>query len=214
MDMSDLYLPPIFSSPVGIPPLVSSTSPVRVYQKGETIVTVGQQLCHLHYLVRGRVKYQITTPHGEETVLHFTVGPAFFGEVPFFSALPCFGSFIACEKSHVQPVERSSLSRECLEALCVQMARKIRVANLQYESTFNTAEERLARLFCTLSAEAGGMRIFSSQRELAHVAGLHYMTVNKVLKKLEDRQVIRRCGKGIEITDHAAIKTLAGLTTA
>lgn len=198
--MSDIYISPIFTSQTSkLCP--TNTSNAKIYKKGDIIVHVGQQINKLHYLIKGKVDYVITTANGEESILHITVGPAFFGEVPFFSGLTSFGTFVAREKSHVQLIERSDLSKECLEALCIQMARKIRVAHLQYESTFNPAETRIARHFYTLSISVGTNTVEFNQRELANIVGLHYMTVNKIVKKFEEMKIIARRGRCIEITD-------------
>lgn len=209
--MSDIYLSPIFSSQNTLLRSIN-TSDTRIYKRGEIIIRVGQQIEKLHYLIKGKVKYVITTPNGEENILHITVGPALFAEVPFFSGLPCFGTFVASEKSYIKLIERKDITKEILEHLCVQMARKLRVAHLQYESTFNLAEARLARLFYTLSISVGKDIIESNQRELANIAGLHYMTVNKILKKFEEMKIISRNRKNITITDPKAIMELAGLT--
>ena len=164
-------------------------------------------------LIKGKVKYVIVTSNGEEHILHVSIGPALFGEVPFFSGLPSFGNFVACEKSYVQLIDRKDITKEQLEYLCVQMARKIRVANLQYESTFNSSEIRLARLFYTLSISVGKDIVESNQRELANMVGLHYMTVNKLLKKFEEMRIETRSRKYIKINDSKALMLLAGFFT-
>lgn len=207
--LSEIYLSPIFTSQTSLSSINTSTA--KVYKPGDIIIQVGDHAQHLHYLIKGKVKYVIMTSNGEETILHTSIGPALFGEVPFFSGLPSFGTFVACEKSNIQLIDRKDITKEQLEILCAQMARKIRVANLQYESTFNSAEARLARLFYTLSISVGKDIVEYNQRELANMAGLHYMTVNKLLKKLEEMKIVTRSRKCIKIIDSKAIMTLAGL---
>lgn len=207
--MSEIYLSPIFTSQTSLSFINTPTA--KVYKPGDIIIQVGDHAQHLHYLIKGKVKYVIMTSNGAETILHTSIGPALFGEVPFFSGLPSFGTFVACEKSHIQLIDRKDITKEQLEVLCAQMARKIRVANLQYESTFNSAEARLARLFYTLSISVGKDIVENNQRELADMAGLHYMTVNKLLKKLEEMKIVTRSRKFIKIIDTKAMMTLAGL---
>ena len=209
--LSDIYLSPIFTSQTSLSFINTSTA--KVYKTGDIIIQVGDQAQHLHYLIKGKVKYVIMTSNGGETILHTSIGPALFGEVPFFSGLPSFGTFVACEKTYIQLIDRKDITKEQLELLCTQMARKLRVAHLQYESTFISSEARLARLFYTLSISVGKDIVDSNQRELANMAGLHYMTVNKLLKKFEEMKIVTRSRKCIKIIDSKAIMTLAGLPT-
>lgn len=200
---------PIISGPFD---LCTNSLAQRTYSKGEIIIQRGQRLNAAYFLKKGKAKHVITTINGEERISFYSVGPCLIGEVPFLTGFPPYVDTVACEKSTVQLLTREELFLNCnWETLYTTLALKLRSQAFLIEGDCLAANERICRFLYVLSITSSNNILKITQKEIADITGLHRITVNEVIKDLENRQAISKSRGTIRLLDAEGIKILSGL---
>lgn len=187
------------------------SSPPRIYDKGEMIYWQGSHAEEFYYLKSGSVRVFLCSENGAEKTLSVMKSGRIFGEAAFFDGLPRVSSARAQQRSEAIPVTRRSLM-ECISKepqlavdLLAYLSQTIRMLSAQLDTVaFQQADERVARLLLSLSAENG--LVCATHEDLAALAGVSRVTVSRVLADFSRRGWVRTHYRKIRVADTAALR--------
>jgi len=188
----------------------------RSFAPGEVVYHEGDLGDALHLVVAGHVSIRTTTPRGDVLTLAL-LGPGDeFGELGLLRPDHRHTATIVA----LDAVETLSLRRAAFERLCaddpgaaVVLAHLLasaveRLDRLLAEAHFLPADRRVARRLAEAARMFGGVppvAVPLTQDELASLAGVSRATANHVLRRLEERDVVRLQRHHIEVLDPAAL---------
>ncbi len=183
----------------------------RTYEKGEMIYWQGSRADEFYYLKSGGVRVFLSSENGSEKTLSVLKPGRVFGEAAFFDGLPRVSSAKALRRSEIVPVTRRSLV-ECIRRepqlavdLLAYLSQTIRMLSAELDTVaFQQADERVARLLLSLSAEDGLVR--ATHEDLASLAGVSRVTVSRVLGDFSRRGWIETHYREIHLNDADALR--------
>ena len=196
------------------------------FKKGSVIIKEGQYIQHLYYLRIGEIKTTVTSAEGLEKTIWYIQEGCVFGETPLFNDKPCVYVFSAILDCEVYLFSRETVIQEIIPKhpevvllILSVLTRKVHVLSTQVEDlTFRQPMARVSRHIYLLAYQNGKqvregspIPIKITQQDLANMIGVHRVTVNNVLRKLEDEGVLQRHNNTIVIKDIAKLETYASL---
>ena len=175
----------------------------RTFRRGEVVVHRGDPADTLHLIARGRFAVRIVTPLGDSATLAVLGPGGSFGEL----ALVQPGTSRSATVEALEPGETRSLHQrdfdalrhrhpQVAEALVELLAEQVqRLSRLLVEALYLPAEQRvIARLqeLARLYADGEGeVEIPLTQEDIAGLAGTARPTVNRILRRCEERGLVR-----------------------
>ncbi len=185
----------------------------RRYPAGQALFHMGDDGGSLHLIERGRVKVTIPSRSGEELILAMLGAGDFLGELSLFDRRPRSATVQAIETTDTFCLHREDLLAlmrkrfDIVEKILDILARRIRDTDaLLADRHFHPITSRLARKILDLAdtfgiREGGRVRIGAriTQKDLASMIGATRESINKQLKVLRDRGLVRISGGTIEI---------------
>lgn len=191
----------------GIPPeqarLVLSLARRRRFGRREVVFHEGDPGDTLHLIESGHVAVRVTTPLGDTATLR-VVGPGeHFGELAVVSPAPRNATIVALEPTETWALHRNEMNAlrakhpEVDQALLEAVVGAVRrMSQALLEALYVPVESRLMRqlteLAKTYPADAtGNIVIPLTQDDLAGLVGTTRPTVNQLLAKLVDRDLLR-----------------------
>jgi CRP/FNR family cyclic AMP-dependent transcriptional regulator len=185
----------------------------RRYPAKSTIICAGDKSDVLYYIIKGSVTVLIEDDSGHEIVLAYLNEGDFFGEMGLFDETQSRSAWIRargeCEVAEIsygrfhQLAEQDS---EILFQLAGQMATRLRKTSRKVSDlAFLDVTGRIARTLLELakSPEAithpDGMQIRITRQELGRIVGCSREMAGRVLKLLEEQDLITARGKTIVI---------------
>ena len=215
MNVTDLFSKvPLFE---GLAPAdriaLSRAAAVRVYRRGERIVTQGQPGDSFFVLLKGRLSVSIMSPEGREIVLSTLAAGDHFGEMALLDEAPRSATVTAVEKAELAVLTRDAFfdllrgNFVLFRGLLASYSRRLRHANATIEGLASLdVKGRLARYFRDLAEErgrrAGGgwiVVVRPSQREIADTIGSSRETVSRTMSQLARENLIVPKGKAIYV---------------
>lgn len=159
----------------------------------------------LHIVHSGQVRIVLTSPEGDEIVLALFEAGDFFGELSLVDGLPRSASAVANEPTTTLTLTRPTFLRalelnpHLAQQVIVALASRLRRTDMLLgDAAFLDVASRLAKRLRDLAGTAqekgsttGPAVIRITQVELAAMVGATRETVNKELRALESRGVIR-----------------------
>lgn len=185
----------------------------RRYAAGQTLFHMGDEGGSLHLIERGRVKVAIPSPSGEEMILAMLGSGELLGELSLFDGKPRSATATAVETTETLCLQREDflgLLRDrfdVVEKILGVLAGRIRDTDLLLaDRSFLDIPSRLAKKILDLGdafgiREEGQVRIGVkvTQKDLAAMIGATRESVNKQLKSLRDKGLVRMSGGAIAI---------------
>lgn len=191
---------------------------VKVYRPREKLIHLGSMNETLFYIIEGSVAVEAKDKDGKELVLAYLSKGHFIGEIGVFSEggvrlvnvkarCECKIAHISHEKiKYLLNKESSEYSAEILLMLGEQMAKRLLTTSRNIRDlTFMDTKGRIARTLMDLCQEPDaithpdGMQIHTSRQEIAHIVGCSREIVGRVLKELEEKNLIKAHGKTIVV---------------
>jgi CRP/FNR family transcriptional regulator len=174
---------------------------------------MGDEGGSLHIIERGRVKVTVPSTSGEELILAMLGAGDVLGELSLFDGKPRSATVLALEKTETICLRREDLLAlmrnrfDVVEKFLEILARRIRDTDmLLTDRSFLDITSRLAKKILDLGdtfgiREGGQIRIGVkiTQKDLASMIGATRESINKQLKALRDRGLVRMSGGMIEI---------------
>lgn len=185
----------------------------RRYPSKSLIIYAGDKPDVLYYIVDGSVTVLIEDESGHEIVLAYLNAGDFFGEMGLFGEQVNRSAFVRartqCELAEISYARFRQLAEsdtKILFELATQMALRLRKTSQKVgDLAFMDVTGRVARTLIDLCKEPDamthpdGMQIRITRQELGRIVGCSREMVGRVLKSLEDQDLITASGKTIVV---------------
>jgi CRP/FNR family transcriptional regulator, cyclic AMP receptor protein len=186
----------------------------RTFARGEVVFHRGDPADSLHLVTKGRFAVRIVTPLGEVALLSVRGPGDAFGELALLSETSRSATVSALEPAETLCVLRGDLRRlagrePAVNAMLVRLLTdQVRwLSDRLSEAHYVDAERRLVRRLVELADVYGheGSVVPLTQEDLAGIAGTSRATVNRTLRDLERRGLVR-LGRGrTEVVDREGL---------
>ena len=187
--------------------------------KGEIIVSEGDEGEGFFVIVEGRVKVFKVSTEGKEQILHIFGSGQPFGEVPVFTGQKFPANAQAIDKTRVLFFPRVSFVNLisanpslALNMLAI-MSIKLRQFAVQIENlSLKEMPARLASYLISLAGEQNKDEVVTlqiSKGQLASILGTIPETLSRVFAKLSGQKLINVDGKKITLLDRRGLEDLA-----
>jgi CRP/FNR family cyclic AMP-dependent transcriptional regulator len=193
----------------------------RRYRRAEVLFHEGDLGDSVHLLATGRVAVRTTTPDGD-SVTYAVAGPGeAFGELALLSSdHRRTATVVALEDSETLVLRREQFERirarhPGVDRMLVEIlaARVRRLSAHLVEALYVPVDKRVVRRLLVLCRQYGNgsapVSLPLTQSELAEMAGATRPTVNKVLRTLEDAEVIALARGSVQVLDRGALLAYA-----
>lgn len=185
----------------------------RRYPNKAVIIYAGDIPDSLYYIIEGSVSVMVEEEEKREMVLAYLNAGDFFGEMGLFSATPQRSAWIRARgQTEVAEISYASFRQMAMEdpeilfQLASQMAIRLRrTSNMVTRLAFMDVSGRIARTLLDLAKEPDamthpdGMQIRITRQELGRIVGCSREMVGRVLKSLENQNLISVKGKTIVV---------------
>ncbi len=188
---------------------------IHKYPAKSTLIHAGEKAETLYYIIKGSVAVLIKDEEGKEMILSYLNQGDFIGELGLFdeSENPTRSAWIRaktfCEVAEISYKKFRQLIQvnpEILMRLSSQMARRLqstsqKVGNLAFLDVTGRIAQTLLNLAKQPDAmtHPDGMQIKITRQEIGQIVGCSRETVGRILKMLEDQELITAHGKTIVV---------------
>lgn len=185
----------------------------RKYPAKKTIIHAGTESDTLYYIVKGSVSVLLEDKDDHEIVLDYLNDGDFFGEMGLFSQPSNRSAWVKarsdCEIAEISYAKFNSLRQEIPDVLfeiSTQIANRLRKTSRKVgDLAFLDVTGRIAGTLLDLAKQPDamthpdGMQIKITRQELGKIVGCSREMAGRVLKTLEDQDLIYVKGKTIVI---------------
>lgn len=185
----------------------------RQYPAKSVIIYAGDKPDVLYYIVDGSVTVLIEDEEGREIVLAYLNRGDFFGEMGLFEDDPNRSAWVRartpCEVAEISYPKFRQLYQEhpdVLFAMASQMAARLRITSRKVSDlAFMDVTGRVARTLLDLCKQPDamthpdGMQIRITRQEIGRIVGCSREMVGRVLKAMEEQELIYVKGKTIVV---------------
>lgn len=191
------------------------------FTKGENMISAGEPLKEMLFLVEGKVKIFTITSEDKRLILRFQKAPALLGDIEFANEEAAMNSVeastecIALRITYKNLKETIGNNPSFLLLLLKSIAQKFRTkTNFTTFLVLYPVEVRFASYLLSISTDNKG-NLFreemknSSLIEIADTIGTSYRHLNRVIQKLCDQQIIERVDGALHIKNIKKLRKLA-----
>ncbi len=192
----------------------------RTFKRGEHVFHEGDPGDTLHLIDLGRFAVRVTTPMGEVATIRLHGPGSYFGELAVVSMQARMASVTALEAAETLSLHKSSFDRlrathPSIDGLLVAAlaAEVTRLSGQLLDALYLQAPERLLRCLVSLVDLYGtgpnSVTIPLTQDDLAGLCGTTRPTMNQLLQRLEDKQLVSLARGKLILNDVAALRSRA-----
>ena len=192
----------------------------KMAERGELLLVEGEPTNVLYFIFSGVVKVFKTSGEGKEQVLYIIRPGESFNDVPVFSGGESLASAEAMGPVALYGIIKSDLEtivqdypQVTLNIISVLSRRVQHLVSLVEDLSFRHVTGRVAKILLEHAGDGTGQNPRLTQQEMAAMAGTVREMVGRSLKILEEEGTIRLDNHRIVITDKAALKEVAGVTS-
>lgn len=178
-----------------------------------TLIYAGDQSDSLYYLVKGTVAVSIEDENGREMIMAYLHAGDFFGEMGLFDQVETRSAWVKtrteCEVAEIAYSRFREIAKQDSKILYFigeQMASRLRKTNQKVgDLAFLDVTGRVARTLLDLCkhtdamSHPDGMQIKITRQEIGQIVGCSREMVGRVLKALEEQNLISVKGKTMVI---------------
>ena len=188
---------------------------IHKYPAKSTLIHAGEKAETLYYIIKGSVAVLIKDEEGKEMILSYLNQGDFIGELGLFdeSENPTRSAWIraktSCEVAEISYKKFRQLIQvnpEILMRLSAQMARRLQTTSQKVGNlAFLDVTGRIAQTLLNLAKQPDamthpdGMQIKITRQEIGQIVGCSRETVGRILKMLEDQELITAHGTTIVV---------------
>ena len=186
---------------------------LKSYPTKSMIIKEGEISSDLFFIVSGSVTVQVEDQKGREVVLSYLNPGDFFGEIGMFDSEHIRSAFVRaktkCEIAKISYERLQSLQSlypDLLFIIASQLALRLRKTSGKVRDlAFTDVQGRVARTLLDLCKEPDamthpdGMQIRITRQELGKIVGCSREMVGRVLKSLEEDNLVTVSGKTIVV---------------
>lgn len=184
-------------------------------KQGQTLFYKGDEGTALYIVRKGTIKIVLPSRIGDEIIVTIFSEGDFFGEMALLDGEPRSADAIAIEPSEVFVLKRSDFlaflqsNVNAIESILSLLSKRLRSTDELLEDTcFLNISVRLAKKLVDLSKSYGRKEgdivhidLSLTQKELGDMIGATRESINKELKNLREKQIIKTSGNKIQILD-------------
>jgi len=193
---------------------------LRSVKKGDVIFRKGDEGTNLYAILRGCVRITVPTALGDEIAVAVMKDGEFFGEMALLDGMPRSASASAGEETQLAILERSDFLKflakrdHAIQAILMALSWRLRKTDdLISEICFSSLSQRRAKRIMDLADDESGegrqdseRQINMTQKELSEMLGVSRESVNKELKVLRDKEIVRTERGKIIVSDLERLK--------
>jgi CRP-like cAMP-binding protein len=186
------------------------------YKKDEFVMEAQSELQYYYLLVEGKVKISYPFENGKSMFLKFYQDFNVLGDLEFLKNIPILCNVETIRDSYFILIPADILRRESLEHVEFLRHMVESLSNKLYATINNSSYNYIYPLVNRLSSyllehinDSSAIALTSSYEEIAQFLGTTYRHLNRTLKELEIRSVIRCENKTIHILDREALEELS-----
>jgi len=188
---------------------------IHKYPSKSTLIHAGESAETLYYIVKGSVAVLIKDEEGKEMILSYLNQGDFIGELGLFDSeekpirtawvrakTPCEVAEISYKKFR----QLIQVNPEILMRLSAQMAKRLQYTSQKVgDLAFLDVTGRIAETLLNLARQPDamthpdGMQIKITRQEIGQIVGCSRETVGRILKMLEEQNLISAHGKTIVV---------------
>lgn len=183
------------------------------YPAKSTLIHAGEDATTLYYVIKGTVMVSAKDDEGKEMILSYLGSGEFFGEAGLFdegskrsawvkTKTPCEIAEISYKKYR----QLIQINPEILMFLTAQLARRVQNTSRQMSNlAFLDVAGRIAQTLINLAKQPeamthpDGMQIKITRQEIGQMVGCSRETVGRIIKMLEEQNLIHAHGKTIVV---------------
>lgn len=187
----------------------------RSYSRGSAILRAGEETDGLYIILSGRVKVLIPDEEGHEVILTLMGAQEYVGEMGLLDGLPSSATVEALEPCEMLRLPRtaflSSLESNAEVAMLVlrNLVKRLREADRKIESlALIDVYGRVARLIIDMAEQIDGQWIVQrapAKQEIARMIGASREMVSRVVKDLQEKNLIRTDKRKIIVIDRQSM---------
>lgn len=186
---------------------------IHKYPAKSTLIHAGEEALTLYYVIKGKVIVSAKDDEGKEMILSYLGADQFFGEGGLFdhdskrsawvkTKTPCEIAEISYKKYR----QLIQINPEILMYLTAQLARRLQNTSRQVSNlAFLDVAGRIAQTLMNLAKQPeamthpDGMQIKVTRQEIGQMVGCSRETVGRIIKMLEEQNLIHAHGKTIVV---------------
>lgn len=186
---------------------------IHKYPAKSTLIHAGEKAETLYYLIKGSVSVSIKDEEGKEMILSYLNQGDFVGEIGLFEQESERTAWVRaktqCEVAEISYKKFRQLIQvnpEVLMYLSTQLAHRLQHTSRQVMNlAFLDVTGRIAQTLLNLAkmpeamTHPDGMQIKITRQEIGQIVGCSRETVGRILKMLEDQNLISAHGKTIVV---------------
>jgi len=186
---------------------------IHKYPAKSTLIHAGETADTLYYIIKGSVAVLIKDDEGKEMILSYLNQGDFIGELGLFEDEPERTAWVraksACDVAEISYKKFKQLIQvnpEILMRLSAQMANRLQNTSQKVgDLAFLDVAGRIAQTLLTLAKQPDamthpdGMQIKITRQEIGQIVGCSRETVGRILKMLEEQNLIHAHGKTIVV---------------
>lgn len=187
----------------------------RSYPRGAAILRSGEETDALFIILSGRVKVLIPDDEGHEVILSMMEAQEYVGEMGLLDGLPSSATVETLEPCEMLRLPRTAFM-SCLEsngevAMSVlrNLVKRLRDADRKIESlALIDVYGRVARLIIDMAEKVDGNWVVPrapAKQEIARMIGASREMVSRVVKDLQEKNLIRTEKRKIFVIDHQSM---------
>lgn len=184
----------------------------RRFRSGEVIFHDGDPASSVHLMARGRVILRVTTPLGDVAALDIAVSGDVLGEMALLSPDGVrTATATALEPSETLSIDQAAFAelrheRPAVTGVLEQLlvARVRRLTDRLVEALYVPADVRVVRRLLELTDIYAGP-IPLTQEDLAGLAGATRATVNRILRREEDKGTVELGRRRVTVIDRQSL---------
>lgn len=194
---------------------------IHKYGLKSTIIHAGEKADTLYYLLKGSLAVMIKDDDGREMILSYLKEGDFFGEAGLFEEGQTRSAWVKvkspCEVAEISYKKFRQLMQvnpEIVMYLTAQLAHRLKNTSRQVTNlAFLDVAGRIAKVLLGLCkmpdamTHPDGMQIRITRQEIGQMVGCSRETVGRIIKMLEEQDLIAAHGKTI-VVYHKAFTTL------
>jgi len=192
----------------------------RSVKKGEVIFRKGSEGDALYIIKNGSIKIALPSPDGDEMILAIFSRGDFFGEMAIVDGLPRSADAVALEPGEVLVLSRGDFLRflkdkeSAIQSILYSLSMRLRKTDDLLEDTcFLNISERFAKKLVELAEDHGrkngeaiSIDLDLTQTDLASMIGATRESINKELRILREKGLVRTEGNTIRIQNPERLK--------
>ncbi|SHI26195.1 cAMP-activated global transcriptional regulator CRP [Ferrimonas marina] len=186
---------------------------IHKYPAKSTLIHAGEESDTLYYIVKGSVAVLIKDEEGKEMILSYLNQGDFIGELGLFEEQPERTAWVRakspCEIAEISYKKFRQLIQvnpDILMKLSAQMANRLQTTSQKVgDLAFLDVAGRIAQTLLSLARQPDamthpdGMQIKITRQEIGQIVGCSRETVGRILKMLEEQNLIQAHGKTIVV---------------